>query len=839
MRKDRIGVFCLAVIVCFAGGLAAEEAKQITCTGKVIDAAGRPVGGAKVKLYELIVGEHSYSFEVEAVKELTTREDGAFTIEMTTDSGDLTSQWVILVEKEGLAIGWANWFRREDIDVEIKLGEPKELAGVVVDENNKPIAEVEVNIYMLVIKEEQRSHYMTSKVATELFITKTDEQGKFVFSRIPAEATAEFLVKKAGRATVSTFKIEGYRGGKMQFAPGQNDIKIVQPVEAKVEGMVVEKGTSKGVSGVRLMVTEGQNRPNFGQEAVESGADGRFTIGGLTAGRHILQLVAPREELASWVAKTLEVTTEAGETKSGVRIQVSKGGVLEVVVTEAAGKKPVEKAGVSIKDEESNQWLRGRSDKDGIARIRLAPGEYKIGWIYKEGYQRFAQIEEVTIADGGTERVEVELVNQPKIAGVVRDKTGRTVEGAQIRICPSGGIRSTTTTDAEGKFEVSWNPRMWGGPQEETVYYLVVREVERNLAAVVEIKEDTKQLDVKLAEGVIFTGKVVDTEGKAIAGAKITVYLRASRWSSSITDWQKGGAVSDAEGKFEVKAMPGAHKYNVQASAEGYGKNEVEALADDAVDNRLDLGEFALALANLSVSGVVVDANDTGVGGARIYVYGEGQPDRHNIQTDAQDIQTDAEGKFTIEKVCAGKIRLNANVFGQKQMYGFVETAGGATDVKIVVSERGSTRTRSYAPKQPPSLVGKALPDLKEVKIELSPDDSNGQKILVCFWDMEQRPSRHCIRELAKKAEQLKQKGVTVVAVQASKVGEKALNEWVKKYNINFPAGMIEGDEEKTRFKWGVRSLPWLILTDAEHFVRSNGFGLNELDEKINAIVKE
>ncbi len=89
---------------------------------------------------------------------------------------------------------------------------------------------------------------------------------------------------------------------------------------------------------------------------------------------------------------------------------------------------------------------------------------------------------------------------------------------------------------------------------------------------------------------------------------------------------------------------------------------------------------------------------------------------------------------------------------------------------------------------------------------------------------------------LAKQAQQLKQKGVTVVAVQASKVDENALNKWVKNYNIPFPVGMVKGDVEKSRFTWGVRSLPWLILTDTEHIVRTDGFGTNELNEKIKAM---
>jgi len=47
---------------------------------------------------------------------------------------------------------------------------------------------------------------------------------------------------------------------------------------------------------------------------------------------------------------------------------------------------------------------------------------------------------------------------------------------------------------------------------------------------------------------------------------------------------------------------------------------------------------------------------------------------------------------------------------------------------------------------------------------------------------------------------------------------------------------MIWGDEKKTHLTWGVRSLPWLILTDTDHIVRSEGFGFEELGEKIKEI---
>ena len=136
-------------------------------------------------------------------------------------------------------------------------------------------------------------------------------------------------------------------------------------------------------------------------------------------------------------------------------------------------------------------------------------------------------------------------------------------------------------------------------------------------------------------------------------------------------------------------------------------------------------------------------------------------------------------------------------------------------------------------PKEPPSLVGKALPPLEDLNIKLDADQVKDKTILICFWDMQQRPSRNCITQLAKQAERLKEKGVTVIAVHVLKVDENMLDEWVEKNNISFPSGMIRSHEEKTRFNWGIKSLPWLILTDRMHIVTAEGFGLDELDEKI------
>ena len=98
---------------------------------------------------------------------------------------------------------------------------------------------------------------------------------------------------------------------------------------------------------------------------------------------------------------------------------------------------------------------------------------------------------------------------------------------------------------------------------------------------------------------------------------------------------------------------------------------------------------------------------------------------------------------------------------------------------------------------------------------------------------MNQRPSRHLIARLAEQFEKLEAKGIVVIGIQAEIVEEKTMKEWVKRNAVPFSIGMIQIDGEETRFQWGVKSLPWLILTDKRHIVRAEGLGLDELDLKI------
>lgn len=162
------------------------------------------------------------------------------------------------------------------------------------------------------------------------------------------------------------------------------------------------------------------------------------------------------------------------------------------------------------------------------------------------------------------------------------------------------------------------------------------------------------------------------------------------------------------------------------------------------------------------------------------------------------------------------------------------------TSVYVVAHEAsyiaGATSLGGFGEEALNRLVGKSLPDMKGLGVAIDLDQTKDKMILVCFWDMSQRPSRHCIMQLVEQAEHLKNEKVAVLAVQASKVDENMLNEWIRKNNVPFGVGMIQTDEEKVRVAFGAQSLPRLILTDCEHIVRSEGFAVAELNERIESV---
>lgn len=128
------------------------------------------------------------------------------------------------------------------------------------------------------------------------------------------------------------------------------------------------------------------------------------------------------------------------------------------------------------------------------------------------------------------------------------------------------------------------------------------------------------------------------------------------------------------------------------------------------------------------------------------------------------------------------------------------------------------------------SKVGKPIAGFDSVRFETSQKDKiKGRPLLVCFWDMDQRPSRRHIRALEKQRQALQEKNIVVLTVHSGMKQRQEVEEWLKKNGISLTVGTIERDPYDTLLAWGAKVSPWLILTDEQHIITSEGFGVSDL----------
>ena len=147
MWKTWVAVVC----VCAATSLAEQapkDAKPITCTGRVTDAANQPIAGAVVEAYALTFPPRSPAFGLKRLAAIRTNKDGAFALRF--DAGARMRGFVV-ARARGLAMDWINWTSRKKlVKATMKLLKPTVLAGTVVDENGAPVAGAQIDAMLAV-----------------------------------------------------------------------------------------------------------------------------------------------------------------------------------------------------------------------------------------------------------------------------------------------------------------------------------------------------------------------------------------------------------------------------------------------------------------------------------------------------------------------------------------------------------------------------------------------------------------------------------------------------------------------------------------------------------------
>jgi hypothetical protein len=174
-------------------------------------------------------------------------------------------------------------------------------------------------------------------------------------------------------------------------------------------------------------------------------------------------------------------------------------------------------------------------------------------------------------------------------------------------------------------------------------------------AKVAVVEHETTRVVLKLAlepGAVALRGTVRDILGGTVAGAEVWVDFTIAR--------------TDATGEFETHVPPGEHRVLVRAA--GYAETTTQVTF--RIDHRIEVVLHPAA----TMSGVVVHADGTIAGGARVVIVGR----------DGFDTFADPEGKFTFEGLPGGSYVVRASTASEIGIAEHVALApAGTRDVRI------------------------------------------------------------------------------------------------------------------------------------------------------------
>ncbi len=672
-------------------GFLLEEQK---CRGKVFDRLGGPVSGAQVQAQGIVSsggGTYYLPSKIEVIDEVTTDSNGGFELNLKQDAymGEVT----IAAKKDGFSLGWKQWSRYDDSNSVIMLAEAVGIRGQAVNEENVPIAGAEIR-GILVAEDSTGESAFYSMAPVDWLVTTTNEQGEFEFSNLPAGAMIQLLAAADGYAKlcwVDLVSREGDHRSGLKIVDGMQDISLVLQREAIIEGTVVDaNGSAVGNIDLEIRGEINVNRFDPGNTvSLTSGSDGSFQMGGLAGGRYLV--TSPKssyEEAGTWKAVPSRFFAEAGKTITG-KVEVSRGGVLEIVVIDVEVNEPMAEAEVAIRpdakyiksyydkemvmDKKTSRlristWHYGLRNYHGCARFYLPACKY-VAEVSTDKYKRRSKL--IELKDGETKVFEYEVGDEARTVISVADVEGEPVAGIRPQVRRDGCYLAPT--DAQGRSII-------GELQKDCIRSqgIMARDPDRNLAGLIIAPEEFDSLHIEVKSGMTFGGRFVDEKGNPIPDIAIRLGLPWGKIDSNGKDY-----VSDANGYFAIPAIPALPEgfpnvgYVMSGRPKGYSqfcRRDIRAKGD------VNFGDLVLRTADKYVCGIVVNEDGEPIVGATVGGYGYGQP------ISVKKVTTDEKGMFRLDGVTSASITVHATLEPEYRRR-YEDCRGGDQDVRIVLEK--------------------------------------------------------------------------------------------------------------------------------------------------------
>lgn len=487
--------------------------------------------------------------------------------------------------------------------------------------------------------------------AGKLFVSVVDEAGQPVPNPEVLLLTSRGeLIRRERVATGALVEL-----GPLALGDYQVEGKAEGFLEAQLPARVGKGETSLELELARATLITGRVMDEYGRpaprvsvlvqptgEAVLADGDGRFVARVPTPG--LYELHAHHSE---WGGGQLKVTAPA----SDVELALEGHAALEVTVS-SEGRR-VEGADVVLWVDEQGIFRSDRSSgPDGVVPMRGLPaGTYTMMASHPDYLPSDAR--KVTVVDGQTLKLEVELKPGAPLTGDVVDTEGAPVTGAALSVVPRSA--EPVVSDARGHFEFrSLRP--------DRGYRLEVRHAGYDQVARAEGKAGGPPVKVVLKKRDVFRGRVVGNDGTPV---------RTFRMDEHVVD--------SPDGRFELPLSTMGERVIFAVDASGYEPLTVDRPASP------DLGDLVLERLP-SISGRVRDMNGSPVADAVV-----------SCEICDESVMSGADGRFTLVappyveeySVSARKGRLS----GSETL-----TRGSQTSVELTLKQATRLSGRVFLP---------------------------------------------------------------------------------------------------------------------------------------------
>lgn len=657
--------------------LAPSPAFGGSVTGRVLDATGKPVAGAKVswiayRTDDQVLLDDSRLSTPARLGETATGTDGKFRVPL--DKPDMSVSLRVAPPSAPFIYLTGPYDSSDDVSVDdLHASTTLPLAGKVTDDDGKPVAGARVRVVA--------SDPFSDVDADSYAEATTGADGSYSVLDAPSGPRA-VLVRAAGFVPANQFQLDPKPSLSIGIKRG-----------GTVHGVVLDV-SGKPAAGALVIAAD--------EQAVETDAAGAFKLGGVDAGVRSVQAYWKDD----FAVRADNVRVRRAQDTSAP-LKLAKAAAIGGTVIDETARKPV--AGVRV-GASSGGFAFGRrrvertvrTDAKGRFRLLgLAPRAYAVT-ANRDGYLS-TSINGVTAGTATPGTVHIAIAKAASISGKVVDETGQPVSGARvgfgsdfnlramIRRGPRGGLGPSALSGVDGAFRI----------RNLTASRSLALEASkpgyatgRRPGVSLKTGEAVANVSLVLKKGLQAAGKVVDAAGQPVANAEIRVAAReggggiggGGRQMMRLMGLQGGrpDATSGPDGSFVVRGLEEG-EYTAAVARDGYAPKTAQGLAVKAAGDNV---WPPIALANgMAVTGFVRDSQAQPVGGAQVVGISLGEGTRPQIITSGPD------GGFRLDGLMGQRpILLNVNAAGFAPAQKNVTPP--AQDLIVVLKTAGTVRGR-------------------------------------------------------------------------------------------------------------------------------------------------